>query len=200
MEAKEKLKKITELLFGKEKKEEVVDIKKEVKATEEIKLEQMKLDNGTVIEAESFEAGKEIFIITEEDKIPLPIGEYKLEDGRSLVVKEDGIIDSIGEGEQEEVEQSTDFVTREDFDAAIQEIKSLLTSHDEEILKKHEVEKAELSSQVKELETKLEEHPAAKKISNSPETKKENINLNTISANRRKTTKDVVWDMIFKNK
>jgi len=197
MEAKEKtkLEQIKEVLFGTEK-----EVKKEVKAAEEIKLEQTKLDNGTVIEAESFEAGKEVFIITEEDKIPLPIGEYKLEDGRALVVKEDGIIDSVGEKEVEEEMQTDEFVTRADFDSAIQEIKSMLTSHDEEILKKHEVEKAELSSEVEQLKTELEEQPAAKKISNSPETKKENINMSVISANRRKTTQDVVWDMIHKNK
>jgi hypothetical protein len=34
----------------------------------EIKLEQMKLDNGTVLEAEAFEAGNEVFIVTEDEK------------------------------------------------------------------------------------------------------------------------------------
>ena len=57
----------------------------------EVKLETMKLSDGvTVLEAEMFEAGNEVFVVTEdEQKIALPIGEYELEDGRILVVVED---------------------------------------------------------------------------------------------------------------
>ena len=58
----------------------------------EVKLEEMKLDNGTVVEAESFESGKEIFIVTDDDKVALPVGEYMLEDSRLLVVEEEGMI------------------------------------------------------------------------------------------------------------
>ena len=35
----------------------------------EVKLEEQKLENGTRVEAESFEKGKEIFILTETKKI-----------------------------------------------------------------------------------------------------------------------------------
>jgi hypothetical protein len=74
----------------------------------EVNLEQMKLEDGvTVLEAEAFEAGQEVFIITEdEQKIPLPIGEYKMENGFMLVVEEEGIIASYMEApaEEEEVE------------------------------------------------------------------------------------------------
>ena len=42
----------------------------------EVKLEQMKLENGTVLEAETFEAGKEVFVLAEGDKIPVPAGKY----------------------------------------------------------------------------------------------------------------------------
>ena len=45
----------------------------------EVSLEQKNLDNGTVIEAEKFEAGESIFIVTEDEKVALPIGEYDLE-------------------------------------------------------------------------------------------------------------------------
>jgi len=58
----------------------------------EVKLEEMKLDNGTVVEAESFESGKEIFIVTDDDKVALPVGEYMMEDSRLLVVEEEGMI------------------------------------------------------------------------------------------------------------
>lgn len=65
----------------------------------EVKLEQWKLINGTIIEAEVFEADQEVFIITEEARIALPVGEYKIEGGKLLVVREEGIIAEIKEGE-----------------------------------------------------------------------------------------------------
>ncbi len=59
----------------------------------------------TVLEAEMFEAGNEVFVVTEdEQKIALPIGEYEMEDGRILVVVEEGIISEIKEKEEEEEE------------------------------------------------------------------------------------------------
>ena len=60
----------------------------------EVKLETMKLADGiTIFEADAFEMDKEVFIVTEdEQKIPVPIGEYELEDGRILVVEVEGII------------------------------------------------------------------------------------------------------------
>lgn len=71
---------------------------------QKVVLATMKLDNGTEIEAESFESGKEVFIVSEDnEKIALPVGDYTLEDGKLLSVKEEGLIDSIGEPEAEEV-------------------------------------------------------------------------------------------------
>ena len=73
----------------------------------EVELESMKLEDGvTVIDAEVFEAGESAFIMTEdEQKIPLPVGEYKLEDGKMLVVAEEGIISEMKEGEEEPKEE-----------------------------------------------------------------------------------------------
>ena len=72
----------------------------------EVKLEQMKLTDGvSVLEADVFEAGNEVFIVTEdEQKIPLPVGEYELEDMRILVVLEEGMIADIREAAEPEVE------------------------------------------------------------------------------------------------
>jgi len=71
----------------------------------EVKLEQMKLVDGTtVLEADAFEMDNEVFIVTEdEQKIPLPIGEYELENGMILVVAVEGIIAEIKEAVVEEV-------------------------------------------------------------------------------------------------
>ena len=92
---------------------------------EKTELAEITLENGTVLVAESFEAGKSIFIKTEEEEIALPVGEYELEDGKVLVVTEEGLIDSIKEAvaeeeaaeeelseESEEVEETKDFQIR----------------------------------------------------------------------------------------
>ena len=63
----------------------------------EVKLEEQKLENGTRVESESFSKGKEIFILTDDEKVAMPVGEYILEDGRLIVVKEEGIIDDVRE-------------------------------------------------------------------------------------------------------
>lgn len=71
----------------------------------EVKLEQMKLSDGvTVLEADSFEAGAEVFVLAEDQKIALPVGEYELEDGKILVVVEEGIIAEIKEAAAQEEE------------------------------------------------------------------------------------------------
>jgi hypothetical protein len=70
----------------------------------EVKLEQMKLTDGvSVLEADAFEAGNEVFIVTEDDqRIAVPVGEYDLENGMVLVVVEEGMIAEIKEKEEEE--------------------------------------------------------------------------------------------------
>ena len=73
----------------------------------EVKLEQRKLDDKvTVIEAETFEQGEEVMIVTEdEQKIALPVGEYKMQSGEILIVKEEGIIEEVKAEEKEEEEE-----------------------------------------------------------------------------------------------
>jgi hypothetical protein len=70
----------------------------------EVKLEQMKLTDGvSVLEADAFEAGNEVFIVTEDDqRIAVPVGEYDLENGMVLVVAEEGMIAEIKEKAVEE--------------------------------------------------------------------------------------------------
>ena len=69
----------------------------------EVKLATMKLSDGvTILEAEMFEAGSEVFVVAEDQKIALPVGEYELEDGKILVVSEEGMIAEIKEMEAEE--------------------------------------------------------------------------------------------------
>lgn len=74
----------------------------------EVKLEQMMLVDGvTTIEAESFEPEMEVFVVTEdEQKIPVPVGEYEMEDGRILVVEVEGIIKEVKAKEEVPAEET----------------------------------------------------------------------------------------------
>lgn len=82
----------------------------------QIELEQRKLDDGvTVVEADAFEAEAEIFIVTEdEQKIALPVGEYKLEDGMVIVVSEEGVIAEVKEAEEAEEEKKEEEEEKEE--------------------------------------------------------------------------------------
>ena len=76
--------------------------------TVEVKFEQMTLENGTVLEAEAFEAGNEVFIVNEEERIAVPVGEYTLADGRVLYVTEEGIIAEVKTAEAEAEEEAVE--------------------------------------------------------------------------------------------
>jgi len=82
---------------------ELSSVKEE--AVVEVKFAQMNLENGTVLEAEAFEAGNEVFIVNEEDRIALPVGEYALADGNVLYVSEEGVIGEIKSAEAEVEEE-----------------------------------------------------------------------------------------------
>jgi len=70
----------------------------------DVALEMMKLADGqTVLEADAFEMDNEVFVVTEdEQKIPLPVGEYELENGMILVVEVEGVIKEVKEAPMEE--------------------------------------------------------------------------------------------------
>jgi len=175
---------------------------------DEIKLESMKLDNGTVIEAEAFEANQEVFIVTEEDeKIALPVGEYTLEDGRILVVAEEGIIAEVREAEEEapaqeeapeevveEVEQAEEemsYATKEELSAAVEEMKAMI----EEIKAMMSPKEEEMAEEVKEEEVDLSaDEPAAKPIKHSPDTK--TAELQKFSKGARKDTLSRIFDKL----
>jgi len=71
----------------------------ELASVREVKFATMNLENGAVLEAEAFEAGNEVFVVSGEDRVPAPVGEHKLEDGRILIVLEEGMIAEIKEAE-----------------------------------------------------------------------------------------------------
>ena len=168
MKSTEILNKIKTFL-GEEKTEQVEETKLEqVEETqEEVKLAQATLENGTILEAEAFEAGNEIFIVTEDERVAVPVGEYQMEDGQMLVVSEEGIIGEIKAQEEEEVEAEEEmaYVSKEEFESAVEEIKGMINE-----LKDKKEEMAEVEEQVKE---ELSKTPAVEPISHNPEAKQE---------------------------
>tara|TARA_S200002703_G_scaffold69214_1_gene60053 strand:- start:1692 stop:2270 length:579 start_codon:yes stop_codon:yes gene_type:complete len=175
--------------------EDTTDIVENIQ--EKVELATAKLENGTVLEAEAFEAGKEIFIITEDDKVALPVGDYTMEDGKMLVVAEEGIIAEIKDLEEapaevEAEEEEMGYVTKEELAEAVSEIKAMIEDMKKEEMSEDEVELSEeLPQEVKE---ELSE-PAAEPIAHNPEQKNNNIGVK-FAQNRRQTTLDKVLSKI----
>jgi|14_taG_2_1085336.scaffolds.fasta_scaffold11753_2 hypothetical protein len=191
----------------------------------EIKLEQRKLEDGvTIIEADAFEAEAEVVIITEdEQRIPLPVGEYKMEDGMILVVSEEGIIAEIKEeaAEEEVIEEEAEKEYEEkEEDMAAEEAKPVkkvvesvsketyfseieaLKKENEEL--KSQIEKLskveEVTEEVVEEKTELsteELDPAVKPISFNPENKQETERI-LYAQNRTETTLDRIYRKLNK--
>jgi hypothetical protein len=165
MKSTEILNKIKTFL-GEEKIEEQVEETQLEESQEKVELAQAKLDNGTVLEAEAFEAGNEIFIVTEDERVAMPVGEYMMEDGQMLVVSEEGIIGEIKAQEEEveaEEEEEMAYVSKEEFESAVEEIKGMINE-----LKEVKEEMAEVEEQVKQ---ELSETPATEPITHNPEAK-----------------------------
>ena len=190
MKATEMLNKIKTFLG-----EETTDIVDSIQ--EEVKLAQAKLENGTVLEAEAFEAGNEIFIVSEDEKVAVPVGEYQMEDGKILVVTEEGLIDYLKDA-TEEVEEEVEaedlgYVTKEELAevvSMIEEIKAMIEKKEE----MSEEKEVELSEELpKEVKEELSE-PAAEPIAHNPE-QKQNINVK-FAQNRKLTTFDKVLQRI----
>lgn len=153
---------------------------------QKVEMATMQLANGVTIEAESFEAGQNVFLVGEdEEKVAAPVGEHELEDGRILVIEEEGVIAEIKEAVEEapaeeevEVEQAAEeeeemsYVTKEEFESAIVEIKELIAGmmpQEEEMSATEEV----VEEQV---EMSVDEAPAAKKVAVAPVEKKVDMN------------------------
>tara|TARA_R110001632_G_scaffold190449_3_gene311057 strand:- start:204 stop:833 length:630 start_codon:yes stop_codon:yes gene_type:complete len=193
----------------------------------EIKLEERKLDDGvTRIEADAFEPEAEVFIITEDDqRIALPIGEYKLDDGMILIVAEEGIIAEIKEEEvveevveedvvEEEVEAKTEeavpvkktveSIVKETFFTEIENLKKEneeLKAEVEQLAKvKIKEETVELSKEdgnTNEMKLNEELDPAVKPISFNPENKNEKETF-LYGQKRTQTTLDRVFKKLNK--
>jgi len=169
------------------------EIQEEIQEEVKVEFAQMKLENGIVLEAEAFEKGENVFLIGEEDqKVAAPVGEHKLEDGRILIIEEEGVIAEIreaaAEAQEEEVAEETaqeemaaeemEYVSKEEFTAAIDEIKAMIQDmgKDKEEMASEEVQMNEEATEEVVEEEKVDmsadEAPAAKKVTAAPVEKK----------------------------
>ena len=181
---------------------------------EKVELAEISLKNGTLLVSEEFTKGNAVFIKSEDGEMALPVGEYELEDGRTLFVVEEGLIDNISKAaeeaeeelseetvteetvetelEEEEEKEEMKYVTKEEFALAMDELKSMIEKmgykdKEEEMSKKEVVEtKEELSAEVVE------------PIKHNPEAETKNVHF-TIAGKRTETTKDRVYNKIFNN-
>jgi uncharacterized protein YlzI (FlbEa/FlbD family) len=174
---------------------------------EKIAMAEIKLENGTVLTAEKFEEGEAVFIKTEDKEVALPLGEYELEDGKKLIVKEEGLIDSIVEKVKEEAEEvpveakeeteetelgeeekeEMKYVTKEELGKAVEEIKAMIEEKLGDKKEKKEEMKEELSA------------VAPEPIKHNPESSSKQKFKIQYSQNRVETTKDRVMSKIFQN-
>ena len=181
---------------------------------DEVKLESMKLENGTVIEAEAFEPNQEVFIVTEDERIALPIGEYEMEDGRILVVAEEGVIAEMRdakeeeeapeeapaqeeeaseevEANEEEKEEEMAYATKEELTAAMDELKGMI----DEIKSMMSPKEEEMSEEVVEEQVEMStDEPAAKPIKHNPDTK--TAEMHKFGKGARKDTLSRIFDKL----
>ena len=193
-------------------------IKDVLNLNEEVKLEQTKLENGTVIEFDSLEEGKEVFIVSDEEKIAMPVGEYILEDSRLLVVEEEGVIADVrevsdevpsketeeGEEIEEELKEEDDYAEEADvadwrgMEIRIKNLEDAIANIKSEEGLKEELSAieagnnltVELSEIPVEVQAELSE-PSAEPIVSNPETFK-TLSKFKIGANRKANTMDRV--------
>lgn len=155
---------------------EKYSVELEVEAKEEVQMATAKLESGQEImtDAESFAVGVEVFVMNDEnEKIPLPNGDYSLEDGTSLKV-EDGKVSEMEaktEAEEEEKEEEMGYgdkdkdeekMSEEPKAEEVEEVEAsaeVLTREDVAgmIAEAIEATKAEFSSQIEERDAKITE-------------------------------------------
>ena len=171
------------------------------------KLEDQVLADGmTTIQADMFESGENVFIVvTDAEPVPLPVGEYELADGKILVVKVEGIIDSIVEAlptEENPAEAETEVPVEAEKTPEQAKVKKIVRSQvEEQHFSELEEKIAELEAKIVELSkvtdsvVELAEEP--KPIQFNPENSKpiEHIDL---TPGKARSIRDNILETIYK--
>jgi hypothetical protein len=213
-DAKSILDRIGTMLFSKEE------------PTVEVELAQVKTEDGAaVLEADAFEIGNAVFIVTEEGQIPVPTGEYMLEDGMKIKVDEQGVIVEVeteGAEEIEEVEakdmaekeetgmMGDDMMGKDKMESAPKKVVKSKTEMEESYFSKIEtrlsaIEKSnedlkavnvQLSAENEELKKQLAETPAPHTKFNPDAEAQRDVKFK-IGARREETIQDRVFNQLF---
>jgi hypothetical protein len=205
--AKDILNRVYDIVMGKESTEET-----------KVELAQVKtMDGEAIFDAEAFEIGNAVFIVTEEGNIPVPMGEYMLEDGMKIEVDEQGVIVEVSiEGEEEVVEEvieAKDEIEKEEtgmMESMPKKVVKSKTEMEESYFSKIEtrlsaIEKdnedlkavnVQLSAENEELKKQLAESPAEHTKFNPEATTQTNVQFK-LGSRRGETIQDRVFNQLF---
>jgi hypothetical protein len=171
----------------------------------EVKLAQMKLADGTtVLEANEFTAENEIFVVTADGNIKVPVGEYELENGQILVIVTEGIIGEIKDAAmaEEETESPEEVATEVPEEQMMNLVpkKTIETVSKETMFSKYEsilTENVKLKAELEALkQVALSVQTEIKPISFNPENRNE-IEVKRFSANKTKGTVDRILEKMY---
>jgi len=207
MKSTEILSKIKTFLGEESIEETQLEAQEEIQEEVKVELAQAKLENGTIVESESFKAGDEIFIVTDDEKVAMPVGEYVMEDGKLLVVEEEGIIadyrvvsDDVPQKEDEMAEDESVDDGKEaavddwaGMEKRIKNLEDAIADIKGKIGEKEDFEKVE-----QEVKQELSETPAVEPITHNPEVKKAKFNLKYAN-NRKENALDRVLSKMYNN-
>ena len=154
----------------------------EAAKVEDVKLMSVKTADGMEImyEGETLEAGVIVFIENEGERVPLPVGDYSLEDGKMLVVAEEGLVSEIAEGEAPamEVDESLSSEERANIEKMIDEIFGLSALKQD--VSSLNAKLSEIKQENEGLKVKLSEfgkQPAVAKVASKVETQKIDLSV-----------------------
>lgn len=165
---------------------------------EKVELASMSLADGTMVEAEVFEAGANVFLVGGDgEKIAAPVGEHKLEDGRVLVIEEEGIIKEIKEAAEEAaVEIEVEAAEEVAPEMTIADLVGLVEGLREEVeMMKQKMAEMPVIEEKKEEEVEVA-MAAQRPIVAAPVEKKHELKFH-IGAERVSNTKDRVFSKLF---
>ena len=160
----------------------------------EVKLAQAKLADGTTIEAEQFMPEFSVGVVTQDGIVPMPVGEYEMEDGKILSIAQEGIIAEIKEAAAPaEVEEVVEEVEAKKDEVEEVKAKRIVESVSKETffeaVEKLTKENDELKAKIVELSAT----PAPEPIVANPENKKQEV----IAYVKRASLKSEIYKQLF---
>lgn len=172
-------------------------------------------DEQAVFDSENFAIGEAVFIVTPDGNVPVPQGEYTLEDGMEIVVDANGVIQEVAMPQGEVVEEEMeDEPMKEEIDSTMGKDKMGTTAPKKVVKSKTEMEEsyfssdiakkfadleiklASLQSENAELKERLNKEEAPRTMF-SPEAQTQTNHIFKISNKREETIEDRIFNNLF---